>query len=51
MLKWIRGARLDFRTGVVILILAILAWAMVIYVNARDFVPEELTDTVPAAPR
>lgn len=43
MLKWIRGARVDFRTGIFIIALALAAWAVVVYVNARDFVPEELT--------
>jgi hypothetical protein len=48
MLKWIRGARVDFRTGVVVIALALAVWAVVVYVSARDFVPEELT--TPRAP-
>ena len=43
MQKWIRSKRLDLRTTVFVIILALLAWAMVVYVNVRDFVPEELT--------
>lgn len=43
MIKWIRGVRLNFKTGVFILVLAALMWAMVVYVNIRDFVPKELT--------
>jgi hypothetical protein len=43
MLKWIRGARLDWKTGLFVIALALAAWAMVVYVNVRDFVPEEFT--------
>lgn len=41
MLKWIREARLDFRTGIVLLVLALLMWGVVTWVRIRDFVPEE----------
>lgn len=44
MLKWIRGARIDLRTGLVLIALALMAWAVVIYVNMRDFVPEDFTE-------
>lgn len=44
MLKWIRGKRFDMKTTIVVIVLALLAWAMVVYVNIRDFVPEELTE-------
>ena len=43
MLKWIRGKRFDMKTTIVVIVLALLVWAMVVYVNIRDFVPEELT--------
>ncbi len=43
MLDRIRNARIDFRTGLVIIALALAVWAVVVYVNLRDFVPEELT--------
>lgn len=43
MLRWIRGVRFDLKTGIVVIALALLAWAVVVYVNVRDFVPEELT--------
>ena len=43
MLEWIRGARINYKTGLVIIILALTVWAVVVYVNIRDFVPEELT--------
>jgi hypothetical protein len=43
MLDWIRNARIDARTGIVVIVLALLVWAVVVYVNVRDFVPEELT--------
>jgi len=44
MLKWIREARIDLRTGLVVIALALMAWAVVIYVNMRDFVPDEFTE-------
>jgi hypothetical protein len=48
MLGWIRNARIDARTGIALIVLALLVWAVVVYVNVRDFVPEELTrPTVP----
>lgn len=43
MLKWIRGKRLSMRTTVIVVALTLLVWAVVVYVNLRDFVPEELT--------
>ena len=48
MLKWIRGARLDLKTGIAIIVVALLVWAVVVYVRVRDFVPEELTHPVEA---
>ena len=46
MLKWIRDARFDLKTTVIVLVIAGLIWAVFIYVNIRDFVPEELTEPV-----
>jgi hypothetical protein len=43
MLGWIRNARVNLKTGLVIVALALAVWAVVVYVNVRDFVPEELT--------
>lgn len=43
MLEWIRGARINLKTGLVIIALALAAWAVVVYANLQDFVPEELT--------
>ena len=44
MLGWIRNARIDLKTGIIIIALALAAWAAVVYVNVRDFVPDELTE-------
>jgi hypothetical protein len=44
MLKWIREARIDLRTGLIVIALALMAWAVVVFVNMRDFVPEEFTE-------
>ncbi len=41
MLTWIRGKRLDLKTTIIVLVVALLAWAVVVYVNLRDFVPSE----------
>lgn len=43
MMGWIRNARLSFKTGLVIIVIALAVWAVIVYVNLRDFVPEELT--------
>lgn len=43
MLGWIREARINFKTGLTIIAIALAIWAAVVYVNLRDFVPEELT--------
>jgi hypothetical protein len=48
VLGWIRNARIDLRTGLAVIALALAAWAVVVYVNVREFVPEELTR--PAVP-
>jgi len=42
VLKWIRGKRFDLKTTVLVIALAVAVWAVVVYVNLRDFVPEEL---------
>lgn len=43
MLGWIRKARIDLKTGIAIILIVLAVWAVVVYVNLRDFVPEELT--------
>lgn len=51
MLRRIQRVRFDLKTGIVILVLALLMWAMVVYVNVRDFVPDELTEVEEAPGR
>ena len=46
MLKWIRDTRFDLKMTVIVLVIASLIWAVFIYVNIRDFVPQELTEPV-----
>ena len=46
MLKSIRNARVDLKTGIVVIAVALLVWALVIFVNLRDFVPEEFLTPV-----
>jgi uncharacterized membrane protein len=48
MIRKIRDARVDFRTGVIIIALALLVWGVVTYVRVRDLVPEEFAE--PAGP-
>ena len=43
MQKWIRGKRFDLKTTVIVLAIAGGVWALFVYVNVRDFVPEERT--------
>ena len=47
MLNWLRNARIDLKTGIVIIALALAVWAVVVYVNVRDFVPEDLMQPSP----
>jgi len=46
MLGRIRGARVSRRTALIVIVLALTVWAVVTYVNVRDFVPKELTEPV-----
>ena len=46
MIKNIRTARVNLKTGLIILGLALLMWAMVVYVGVRDFVPDEFKEPV-----
>ena len=48
MLDWIRNARIDLRTGIFVIVLALVVWGVLVYVNVRDFVPEELTQPTEA---
>ena len=50
MIRRIRDARVDFRTGVVIIALALLVWGVVTYVRVRDLVPDELSEPVEPPP-
>ena len=43
MLNWIRNARIDLRTGLVVIAMALTLWAVVIYVSVRDYEPEAMT--------
>ena len=47
MLGRIRGARVSRRTALVVVLLTLAVWALVVYVNLRDFIPEELTGPTP----
>ena len=47
MLDRLRGARVSAKTALVVVLLALAAWAVVVYVNLRDFVPEEIRSTSP----
>ncbi len=44
MLKWMRGKRFDMKTTMVAIVITLLAWAVVIYVNIQEFVPDEYTE-------
>jgi uncharacterized protein YggT (Ycf19 family) len=48
MLDWIRGKRFDLKTTVIVIAVALAVWAVVVYVNLRDFVPDELTEPIEA---
>lgn len=40
MLKWIRDARIDFKTGVILIVITLIIWAAVVYLNMNDVVEE-----------
>lgn len=44
MLKWMRGKRFDLKTTIIVIVLAVVAWAFVVYLNVENFVPEELVE-------
>ncbi len=48
MLGWIRDARINLKTGLVVIAITLAIWAVVVFVNIRDFVPEELTQPIEA---
>ena len=48
MLGWIRDARINLKTGLIVIAVTLAIWAVVVYVNVRDFVPEELTQPTEA---
>ena len=43
MLKWMRGKRFDLKTTIIVVVIALAAWAFVIYANVQEFVPDEYT--------
>jgi hypothetical protein len=45
MLKRIRGARVSLKTFAIVVALALLVWAVVVYVQIRDFMPDDLAET------
>jgi hypothetical protein len=45
MLKKIRGGRVSFKTFAIVVALALLVWAAVVYVQVRDFIPGDLQGT------
>ena len=47
MLGRLRGARVSRKTAIVVVLLVLAVWAVVVYTNLRDFVPEELTEPIP----
>jgi uncharacterized membrane-anchored protein len=42
MMKQMRGTRVSLKTTILVIVLALIVWALVVFVNVRDFVPEEL---------
>ena len=45
MLKRIRGARVGLKTFAIVVALTLLVWAVVVYVQIRDFMPDDLVET------
>jgi len=42
VLKWIRGKRLDLKTTIILLIIALAFWALSSWTRIKDFIPKEL---------
>jgi len=51
MIGRIQGARVSRKAALVVVMLALAAWAVVVYVNVRDFVPDEFTEPTPESRR
>lgn len=41
-----RGKRFDMKTTIIIIVLALVAWGLVMMANAEEFVPEELQQSI-----
>ena len=50
MLRRIHGVRVSFKTGLIVIILAVIMWGFVTWARIGDFVPEELKEPHPAPP-
>lgn len=44
MLKWMRGKRFNMKTTIIVIVIALVGWAFVIYANVEEFVPDLLTE-------
>jgi len=44
MIKWMRGKRFSVKTTIIVIVIALVAWAFVIYANVQEFVPDEFTE-------
>ena len=49
MIGRIHGARVSRKTALAVLVLALVVFATFVYVNVRDFVPDELTEPTPVS--
>ena len=47
MLRKIQGARVGRKTALIVIAIALAVWAVVVYANVTNFVPEELTEPIP----
>jgi len=50
MIRRIQDVRIGYKTGIVVIVLALILWGLVSYVRIKDFVPEELKHPVAPAP-
>lgn len=41
MIKWMQGRRFSVKTTIIVIVIALVAWAFVIYANVQEFVPDE----------
>ena len=43
MIKWMQGKRFSVKTTIIVIVIALVGWAFVVYMNIENFVPDDFT--------